>query len=184
MFEEIYIWLESYSGTSYDFDESIREISSDDAFNQPFDWSVGIDLILKQLDDACDVIDQYWRAIPTDLPDKNTMKKMLSRKTLEGLVANIRSVCGKLNIDAVRIDSVDQLKFIVVTLSELIDMLINHDPEEIMAKGLFDQHEEDNNESFYRLLNVMKEDVPQLSFNVRAIRDSYLDSLNNEEDLF
>lgn len=183
MFEEIYIWLESYSGTSYDFDESVSEISADDAFTQPYDWSVGIDLILRQLDEACDTIDTYWRNIPTDLPDRNTMKRMLSQLTLEKLVANIKMVCGKLNIDPVRIDSIDKLKMVVVTLSELIDMLINHDPEEIMAKGLFDQHESDNDDSFYQILSVMKEDVPQLSFNVRSIRDTYFD-MQETEDLY
>ena len=52
MLEELYNWLESYSGTSYDFSESFKEIDGDQAFLNPADWHYGMSFILKQLQDA------------------------------------------------------------------------------------------------------------------------------------
>ena len=89
MFDEIYTWLESYAGVSYDFDESIKEIDASNAFIDPFNWRVSIEIILNQLDDACDIIDMYWKAIPTALPPRDKMKRLLTQNTLQMIVTNM-----------------------------------------------------------------------------------------------
>ena len=66
MLDEIYTWLESYAGVSYDFDESVQEIDASNAFIDPFNWKVSIEIILSQLDDACDIIDEFWKDIYKD----------------------------------------------------------------------------------------------------------------------
>jgi phosphoglycerate-specific signal transduction histidine kinase len=185
MFDEIYTWLESYAGVSYDFDESIKEIDASNAFIDPFNWRVSIEIILNQLDDACDIIDMYWKAIPTALPPRDKMKRLLTQNTLQMIVTNIRSVCTQINVDLVNeITTMDRLKETVEVISELLDILVNHDLNEIIKQDLFTQHEEENDNSFLTYLGLNKQDVSQLSFSVNAIREAYYDALNNEDDMY
>ena len=185
MLDEIYTWLESYAGVSYDFDEPIKEIDASNAFIDPFNWKASIEIILSQLDDACDVIDEYWRAIPENLPSRNKMKRILTQNTLQLIVTNIRAVCTQMNIDLMyEITTMDQLKETVEVISDLLDMMVNHDINEIIKQDLFTQHEEENDDSFMNYLGLSKQDMSQLSFNINAIRESYYDALNNEDDMY
>lgn len=185
MLDEIYTWLDSYAGVSYDFAESIKEIDASKAFIDPFDWRTSIELILSQLDDACDIIDLYWRAIPMDLPPRNKMKRILSQNTLQQIVTNVRSVCTQMNVDlAVEITTIDRLKETVEVISEFLDMMINHDLNEIIKQDLFTQHEDENDDSFLNYLGLTKQDMSQMSFNINAIREAYYDALNNEDDMY
>ena len=181
MFEEIYVWLESYGGTSFDFDESIQEIGETEAIVDPFTWHTGIDIILTQLDEACDIIDEYWRAIPEGMPNRKKMKRMLTENVLGLIVGNIRSICNMLNLNLEEIKTMDQLHVVIDALYELINLLRTHTIDEIIKNGLYDQHEEENDNSFANVLNVMKEDMAQLAMNVTSIQDEYYDSLDNED---
>ena len=176
MFEEIYVWLESYGGTSFDFDESIQEIGETEAIVDPFTWHTGIDIIL-----TCDIIDEYWRAIPEGMPNRKKMKRMLTENVLGLIVGNIRSICNMLNLNLEEIKTMDQLHVVIDALYELINLLRTHTIDEIIKNGLYDQHEEENDNSFANVLNVMKEDMAQLAMNVTSIQDEYYDSLDNED---
>lgn len=184
MLDEVYTWLESYGGVSYDFDESIQEIDGNRAFISPFDWRVSIDLILDQLDDAIDLVDEYWRNLPATLPPRKKLKRILAETTLFNLVKNVQSVCNQLNIDPPEISTVDQLRVVVVTLCELIDLLANHELNDIIENNLFEEHEEENDNSFEEILDIHQQDITQLAFNVNAIRQAYYEGLDEDEESY
>ncbi len=183
MFDEMYTWLEEYSGTSYDFKEAIMEIDGNQPFLSPFNWRISIGLILDQLDDAMDVIDEYWKALPDTLPNRKDFKRILAEHTLRQIVNNVNGVCKQLNIDPPDIHTVDELREAVITLCELLDMLINHPIDEILKNDLYTEHEENNDDSFSEILDVQKQDMTQLSFNVNAIRQAYYEGLDEEDEV-
>ena len=74
----------------------------------------------------------------------------------------------------------DVLKQVIETLYDLLDMLTSYTIEDIQ-KSAFEDYEESNNEAFSNLLDLHKEDMIQLSQSVHAIRESYYDSLDNED---
>lgn len=181
MLDEIYTWLESYAGTSFDFDESIAEIGQTVAVVEPFTWHAGIIIILEQLDDACNIIDTYWRAIPDGLPTKNKMKRVITQNTFSLLLANIQNVCNMLNIDVPSITTMDVLKNVIEALYDLLRMLKEHTIDTIIDHHMYDDHEEANDDSFSSILGIEKEDMSQLSMTVASIVDSYYDSLDDED---
>lgn len=181
MLTEIYTFLEEYTGTSYDFDSSVAEIQGETAFVSPFEWRVAIENILNQLDDAIDAIDEHWRLIPPTMPNRSDSKRMLAQRTLSLLVKNIRNVCDQLNIDTPTMETLDQLKVVVQTLFELIEMLSSYELDQILKENMYETHEEENDDSFSNVLDVAKQDMTQLSFNVSAIRQAYYEALDTEE---
>ena len=65
MWEEIYIWIEQYAGTSYDLTENINELRGDAIFISPTIWRNNLSIVLERLSDMIDVINEYW---PTGVP--------------------------------------------------------------------------------------------------------------------
>ena len=78
-----------------------------------------------------------------------------------------------------KVVTIDQCSTMLITLYELIEMIIGTETGEIMKQ--YDQHEEDNDNSFFNLLNIERDDMTQLSLNVNAIRQSVFDAMEAEE---
>lgn len=183
MLDELYAWLESYSGASFDFDDAIRELDNLNVFIDPFNWKISIETMFDQLDDAIDVIDEFKRAIPTDMPNRKELKRLLTQNVLSSVVKNVRTVSAQINLTIEEINTLDKLKQIVQTIYELITMFVNYDINDILKRDLFGVHEENNDDSYNELLGVSKEDLSQIAMNINAIRDSYYDALDSDEDM-
>ena len=92
---------------------------------------------------------------------------------------NIDDVCNRMMLTHEKVVTIDQCSTMLITLYELIEMIIGTETGEIMKQ--YDQHEEDNDNSFFNLLNIERDDMTQLSLNVNAIRQSVFDAMEAEE---
>ncbi len=180
--DELYVWLESYGGTSYDLTSTIYSIEATLPFVSPFDWRTSIENVLDQMDEAVDIIEKYGKNLPDNLPSKQIAKRMFVMDVLSKLVENVRAVCREMGLDIDDITTIDKLRNVVLAMSELIDMFINNTIETIQKEDLFEKHEDDNDDSFQNILDVDERDLVQLSYNVAQIRDTYFMSLDDDSD--
>jgi antitoxin component of RelBE/YafQ-DinJ toxin-antitoxin module len=180
--DELYVWLESYGGTSYDLTSTIYSIEATLPFVSPFDWRTSIENVLDQMDEAVDIIEKYGKNLPDNLPSKQIAKRMFVMDVLSKLVENVRAVCREMGLDIDDITTIDKLRNVVLAMSELIDMFINNTIETIQKEDLFEKHEDDNDDSFQNILDVDERDIVQLSYNVAQIRDTYFMSLDDDSD--
>ena len=180
--DELYVWLESYGGTSYDLTSTIYSIEATLPFVSPFDWRTSIENVLDQMDEAVDIIEKYGKNLPDNLPSKQIAKRMFVMDVLSKLVENVRAVCREMGLDIDDITTIDKLRNVVLAMSELIDMFINNTIETIQKEDLFEKHEDDNDDSFQNILDVDERDIVQLSYNVAQIRDTYFMSLDDGSD--
>lgn len=180
--DELYVWLESYGGTSYDLTSTIYSIETTLPFVSPFDWRTSIENVLDQMDEAVDIIEKYGKNLPDNLPSKQIAKRMFVMDVLSKLVENVRAVCREMGLDIDDITTIDKLRNVVLAMSELIDMFINNTIETIQKEDLFEKHEDDNDDSFQNILDVDERDLVQLSYNVAQIRDTYFMSLDDDSD--
>lgn len=183
MLDEIYAWLESYAGVSYDFNEAITELSRTNACIDPFQWKISIETILDQLSQANDVIDEYKQSIPMELPNAKQIKRILTENMLSGVLNSIRAVFLQLNLDPPTIKTVDQLRDVVQTMYELLIIIVSYDINDILKRNLYEEHEENDDNSFANVIGVMKQDITSLAMSVNAIRDSYFDALDADESM-
>ena len=181
MLDEIYVWLESYCGASYDFDDALRELSETNACIDPFAWMISIDTIMDQLNEACDVVDQYKTAIPVGLPSAKKIKQTLAENMLTNIVQSVKTVFGQLNIDPPEIQTTDQLRETVYAMYEFLMMLISNTINDIIENNLYEDHEEEDDHTFENILGIMKQDVSSIAMTVNEIREAYYDSLDTED---
>lgn len=182
MWQDIYNFLERYSGVSYDFSEELESISGYVAFIEPYQWHVGIMNILDELEDAIDIIDEFGDNLHEEMPNKKDLKKLLASYVLGKLVDNINYIKRNLNIDTTDICTYDDLENQIGVLGDLIDMLVSNSLDDILKHDLFTKYEEDEDGGgLVDVLGIHKNDMPSLSFIVTSIRENYFESLEDDE---
>lgn len=177
--DEIYIWLESYAGVAFDFSEDFDTIKGDTIFIEPYLWIITINEILEHLGEAVDCIEKYGDDLPDDMPRKKDLKKFVTMSILSSILTNLNSIKKKLNIEEIDINNFDTLVRHVETMHDLVAMLTENPIEDVLKNRMFEKHEEENDDSFYELFEISKNDIPNMSFTVNSIRDAYLENLDN-----
>lgn len=175
MWAEIYAWIEQYSGVSYDLNEDINEIKGDVAFIETFFWATKISMIIDNLDEALSVVDEHYYDLTDDLPDANTLKKMLTTDVLAKILEQVVEIKRQLGISAKKINTVTDLLQHVNTMRDLIEMLKENNMEDIVKQRLFDKYNEENDDAFTELLDLHKNDMTNMWDVVHSVVDNETD---------
>lgn len=178
MWSELFIWLERYSGVSYDFSEDIASIKGDIAFIDTYEWFNVISNLFDNLSEAIDVVDEFGDNLTDELPNKKKVKNMLTSYVISNLLDNVNDIKRKLNIDIVDISNADTLIQHINIIMELIQMLSENEMDDIFKQQLFEKHEEENGNTFTEILNIQKDDITNMYFTVSSIQQDYFDSLD------
>ena len=178
MWSELFIWLERYSGVSYDFSEDIARIKGDIAFIDTYEWFNVISNLFDNLSEAIDVVDEFGDNLTDELPNKKKVKNMLTSYVISNLLDNVNDIKRKLNIDIVDISNSDTLIQHINIIMELIQMLSENEMDDIFKQQLFEKHEEENGNTFTEILNIQKDDITNMYFTVSSIQQDYFDSLD------
>jgi len=178
MWSELFIWLERYSGVSYDFSEDIASIKGDIAFIDTYEWFNVISNLFDNLSEAIDVVDEFGDNLTDELPNKKKVKNMLTYDVISNLLDNVNDIKRKLNIDIVDISNSDTLIQHINIIMELIQMLSENEMDDIFKQQLFEKHEEENGNTFTEILNIQKDDITNMYFTVSSIQQDYFDSLD------
>lgn len=178
MWSELFIWLERYSGVSYDFSEDIASIKGDIAFIDTYEWFTVISNLFDNLSEAIDVVDEFGDNLTDELPNKKKVKNMLTSYVISNLLDNVNDIKRKLNIDIVDISNSDTLIQHINIIMELIQMLSENEMDDIFKQQLFEKHEEENGNTFTEILNIQKDDITNMYFTVSSIQQDYFDSLD------
>ena len=178
MWSELFIWLERYSGVSYDFSEDIASIKGDIAFIDTYEWFNVISNLFDNLSEAIDVVDEFGDNLTDELPNKKKVINMLTSYVISNLLDNVNDIKRKLNIDIVDISNYDTLIQHINIIMELIQMLSENEMDDIFKQQLFEKHEEENGNTFTEILNIQKDDITNMYFTVSSIQQDYFDSLD------
>jgi len=181
MWNEIYLWLEQYSGVSYDFQGDISQISENSIFIEPFEWSVNVNDILEKLSDVWDIIDEYGDDLPDDFPNKSSLKKFITENVIGWVSGVINNVKRQLKIDQTDITSYDDLVNQSTVLSDFIRMMIENSIDKILEENLFEKCDEDFNNILTETFNVSRNDIPSMHIEISSIRECFFDSLDDDE---
>lgn len=173
MWEDIYIWIESYAGCSYDVTEYLRALKDDAIFLSPRTWRNTLTILLQCLSDMIDVIDENWQMIPEHLPSKVEMKKFITSEILTQLIDIINKNKQKLNIEPTPIRTFMTLEQHVDVLYDLITALGSYSMESLIKKEWFDEYEESHNGFLTNVFGISKNDLPSMQFTVRDIKQMH-----------
>lgn len=183
MWLELCIWLEKYSGVSYDFVEDFREIPKEMIFVDPYQWKVKLMNIIDRLGDVMEIIGQFKDDIPDYLPDEINMKSIITSFAVENLLFLINYAKQTLLIEETDIDSYDDLVNQIQYLTEFVsDVLIDSEVEEVQKK--FTNLDEENDNYYTDTFGIRPADLTNMKFTVDDIREimSDLDDEESEEN--
>lgn len=175
MYDEIYTWLEEYSGCAYDFRDDIADVSGDAIFTSSHEWHLNMHYILDKLSEAIDVVDENWKMLPDTLPSRTDLKKLITSDVLGQLVQIIYSIEQKLLIEPVDITDVDTLHLTIETLFDLVNELTTNSIDDTLKRDWFEDYNEENDNILSVKFGIHKNDLSNMYFTIQSILDLYGD---------
>lgn len=171
MIQEVYDWLESRTGSPYDFRDEISEIDLSEAFLAPTDWYNTILLTISRLEDCIEDINEHSDEIPDDLPDAGDMKRMIIWETTALLLDKVNDVKEKIGIKVTNIKDTDDLTHQASMLSQIINICKQTKIEFIIKKltsfeELYDNYMMDT-------FDITPRDYSQLYSDITDIVEEY-----------
>lgn len=139
MLTEIYCWIESRTGVSYDFNQELMEMSKDAIFFEPGEFKISYYQIRNELTECCFAIDEFRDQIPDDLPRYDELKRLFVGTVLSGITNIISGILDRLNIKELTFNSIGELDNTVNMLVSLCDMFRNNSIEDITNNMMFER---------------------------------------------
>lgn len=177
MLAEIYSWIDSRTGVSYDFNQELVEMKNNTIFFEPEEFQISYQQIKNELAECCDAIDMYRDEIPDDLPRYDELKRLFVGTVLDGVTNVINDVIIKLNIKNITFNSMYQLDTTVTLLCELCDLFKYNSLETITSELLFEKLNAENDNAYTDILEIVSSDIT----NMYYVYDSIVSSEDEEE---
>lgn len=180
MISEIYNWIESRSGVSYDFNQELYDIQGDTMIVSPYEFKFGYEVIILELHECVDIIDEYKDEIPDDLPEYDDLKLQFVATVLNGITNIINHVCDRLSIKRLDISTMNSLDMTVGSLCLLCEFLNENTNESIIKNHLFEKFDSDNDNIFTQTFEIVNSDITNMTFAVDTIKEEYFNDRQYE----
>ena len=174
MWEEIYVWIESYSGCSYDMTKDIDFITDmNTPFVETFEWRLTAEKMVDDLSSIYDIITEYHNLIPDTLPSESKMKKMFAEQVLGAILQAVNNVKKQLHIQQIDITDHNVLLLHVDKLTDLINLLSTNTLDDIIEKKKFDKYNEENDDAFTDLFGLTSSDMSNMFYTISSIKEAF-----------
>ena len=180
--EAIFDWLEQKSGVSYDLNDDLSEIGGDAAFVEPFFWQMKIAFILEDMDAAIETVEENRNELTEDLPPREKLKKGIENEYVRKLAENINAVKKQLGMSIIPINDAEDISINASALYELISTLKAFDIGSLQTREWFDKYDEMTDNVLTEVLELHKNDLPDIHETIESIVESLIDEDDDDDD--
>ena len=184
MWPEIYVWIESYSGSTFDIDEEIEMLSDPNfVFVDTMTWKLTLAKMVDDLSDIYDIISDHHDEIPDELPNAESMKKMFAEKILGTMLNSLNNTKEQLHIEVHDIGKHEVLVKEIEVMYDLITMLAMNDKDTIINNQMFNKYNEENDDAFIEYFGLVSEDLLNMHDVVSSVIEEFgSDDTDDTED--
>jgi len=165
--QEIYDWLESRTGSPYDFRDEISELDIADAFLTPVDWYNTITITLDRLEDCVEDINEHKDEIPDYLPSAQDIKKLIIEETCMLFMDKLNEVKQRIGIKETTINDVDDLTRQCYIISQVINLCKETKIGQIIVA--LRKFEEENEDYLLDNFDISERDYSQLYSDITDV---------------
>lgn len=174
---EVYLWLESRCGDSYDCSDTIKRIQSDDlVITDPQDWLYAIRNVIDHSREAIDVFNEYSDEIPDSLPNAKRLTRMFAQDVRNDLRRIIRKAFQSLGLvppDRISTITMSNAWIIACTFVDIITVLSENTIEDVIKEDWYDSYNEDHDNILDEVMDIFKQDLPNIAFAIEDVREMH-----------
>ena len=174
---EVYLWLESRCGDSYDCSDTIKNIQSNDlVITDPMDWMYSIRNVIDHSREAIDVITEYGDELPDTFPSAKQLIRMFARDVRDDLRVVIRKAFQTLGLvppDRIATITMSNVWIIACTFVDIITTLTENTIDEVIKEQWYDSYNEDHDNILDEVMDIYKQDLPNIAFAIEDVREMH-----------
>lgn len=176
---EVYLWLESRCGASYDCNDIIQSIKRDDmVVTDPSRWLYAIRDVIDRTKAAIDVVEEYEDELPDTFPSSRRLQQLLAqdiRQEIRTVISEAFKTLGLLPPDEVSVMTLSKLWVVAVSIVDIVRKLTLDTIDEVIKEQWYDQYDEDHDEILSDTMEIFKQDLPNIAIAIRDVRDFHDD---------
>ena len=176
MLEEVYNWIDSRTGVSYDFNQELTSMSKGLLINNPNEFRFSYIELINELNECMTAIKTYREEIPEDFPGYKKLQEMFAATVLDGLDRILHSYMDELNLKYVQISTIDELTATVESMCELINLFRINSVDDIIDKKLFEKLDNEFDNIFTDRYELITDDIMNLSVIIESLQEAYDDT--------
>lgn len=131
---EINSWLERYAGVSYDITSMVDDCKGNVVLIDPYTWYTDMNEIVMHYHSIMELIEEYEEAIPDSFNSKAEFEDLIKTHFTDNLAAIINGVCQLLNMNQVKVSSIDDIDEIITMIYKVIEIVKDDEAEAYEAK--------------------------------------------------
>lgn len=176
---EVYLWLESRTGESFDCNDSLKYIKKDDLLvTDPSAWLYAIRNIIDKTKEAIMAIDEYGDELPDTFPSAVRLKSLFAqdiRREIRIVIQEALKTLGMIPPDGISTATLTQSWMMAVSIVDLVRKLTLDSIEDVIKEQWYEKYDEDHDEILSDTLEIFKQDLPNIAFAIEDIREFHDD---------
>jgi len=120
-------WLERYSGVSYDITSMLDDCRGNVVLIDPYVWYTDMNEIVMNYNSIMELIEEYEDAIPDSFDSRADFEDLITTHFTDNLTNIIEEVCQLLNMNQVKVSSIDDIDEIITMIHKVVEIIKDND---------------------------------------------------------
>lgn len=175
MWLELYSWIESFKGVSFDPYETLDVADSEMAFLDPFGWKSYLGISIDNLMEILNTIEEHLQEAPDYLDDISRTKTNFAKQAVEEIIDKVNTVKTMMGLEITKIKGLDGLRSNIDLLTNLIEYCGEHNVDEAVNPNTFNSFNETNDNDITNTLGIHNQDMMNIWQAISDVKDIHSD---------
>jgi hypothetical protein len=159
MFEQLFYFIESYAGVSFDPYDTLSCVDVDLVFEDPYAWKSYLDTTIDNVMELLNTLEEHRQDVPDDLGDVNEVKNSFAHQIVGEIIDEINKVKNKLNLEITKMKGLDGLRSNITLITNLIQFCKENTFDDILEKHKFLELNDTNDKDMTKVLGIVEQDI-------------------------
>jgi hypothetical protein len=186
MWLELFAWIESFAGVSFDPTEMLDVCTEDMAFTDPFGWKSNIDIAVDDVMELLNTLEEHKLEAPDSLGEIAEVKAGFAQQMMSEIIDKVNNIKTRLNLEITKIKGLNGLRSNVELLANLIEYCKDNDMEVAISAEKFDELNRVNDNDIVNVLGIHNRDMMNIWQAVSEVSELYdyedEDAFDNETE--
>lgn len=159
MYDQLYCFIESYAGVSFDPHDTLDIVDGETAFIDPYGWKSGLDISVDNVMELLNTLEEHRTDAPDDLGDIEALKNDFARQMMGEIIDKINNVKMMLNLEITKMKGLDGLRSNISLITNLIEFCKENTLEQVLEQNKFEQLNDMNDKDMTNVLGIYNQDI-------------------------
>lgn len=173
MWLELFAWIESFAGVSFDPTDMLDVCTEDMAFTDPFGWKSNVEIAIDDVMELLNTLEEHRFEAPDSLGEISQVKSDFAQQIMGEIIDKVNTIKLRLSLEITKIKGLDGLRSQIDLLANLIEYCKDNDMEVAISSEKFEEFNTVNDNDIVNVLGINNRDMMNIWQAVSEVSELY-----------